>query len=76
MPKFKIEAPSMVLADNKLERLGMKSALNQPKGSANFGGIAPRSRDNYLALSEVFRKTLITAMKRRLKRPPVVLYKW
>ena len=58
MPKFKFEPPTIALAD-KLQTLGMRSAFDQPKGSANFDKIAPRKPDDYLAISEVFHKTFI-----------------
>jgi serpin B len=58
LPKFKFEPPTIALAD-KLQMLGMKSAFDQPKGSANFERIAPRKPDDYLAISEVFHKTFI-----------------
>jgi serpin B len=57
-PKFKFEPPTMALAE-KLEALGMKSAFNQPKGSANFDRMAPRKPDDYLYISQVFHKTFI-----------------
>ena len=58
LPKFKFEPPTIALAD-KLQALGMKSAFDVPKGSANFERIAPRKPDDYLAISEVFHKTFI-----------------
>ncbi len=59
LPKFKFEPPTIPLADN-LKTLGMKTAFDEPKGSANFDKIAPRKPDDYLAISEVFHKTFIT----------------
>jgi serpin B len=58
LPKFKFEPPTIPLSD-KLKTLGMRSAFDQPKGSANFDKIAPRKPDDYLAISEVFHKTFI-----------------
>jgi len=58
LPKFKFEPPTMALAE-KLEALGMKSAFNQPRGSANFDRMAPRKPDDYLYISQVFHKTFI-----------------
>ena len=58
LPKFKFEPPTIPLSD-KLKTLGMKSAFDEPKGSANFDKIAPRKPDDYLAISEVFHKTFI-----------------
>ena len=58
LPKFKIEPPTITLAE-KLEALGMKTAFNQPRGSANFDRMAPRKPDDYLYISQVFHKTFI-----------------
>src|SRR5207302_6614167 len=58
LPKFKFEPPTIPLSD-KLKALGMKTAFNEPKGSADFDKIAPRKPDDYLAISEVFHKTFI-----------------
>jgi len=58
LPKFKFEPPTIPLSD-KLKALGMKTAFDEPKGSANFERIAPRKPDDYLAISEVFHKTFI-----------------
>ena len=41
LPKFKLEPPTITLA-KQFEALGMKTAFDQPKGSANFDKIAPR----------------------------------
>lgn len=58
LPKFKLEPPLMALSDT-LKKLGMPSAFNDPRGSADFSGIAPRSPNDYLYISEVFHKTFI-----------------
>ncbi|MEX1117263.1 MAG: serpin family protein [Terrimicrobiaceae bacterium] len=58
LPKFKLEPPLLSLSDT-LIKLGMPSAFNDPRGSADFSGIAPRSPDDYLYISEVFHKTFI-----------------
>jgi serpin B len=58
LPKFKIEPPTIPLADN-LKALGMKTAFDVPPGSANFDKIATRRPNDYLAISEVFHKTFI-----------------
>ena len=58
LPKFKFEPPTTALAD-QLKALGMKSAFDEPAGSANFSGIAPRKPNDYLAISQVFHKTFI-----------------
>ncbi len=58
MPKFKFEPPTIALAE-KFEALGMKSAFNDPVGSANFDRIAPRKPNDYLYISQIFHKTFI-----------------
>ena len=58
MPKFKLEPPTIPLKEN-LEALGMKSAFDDPQGSANFDRIAPRKPNDYLCISDVFHKTFI-----------------
>ena len=58
LPKFKLEPPTITLA-KQFETLGMKTAFNQPKGSANFDKIAPRTPDDYLYISQIFHKTFI-----------------
>src|SRR5438105_11901244 len=50
MPKFKFEPPTIALAEN-FEALGMKTAFNDPAGSANFDRVAPRKPNNYLYIS-------------------------
>lgn len=59
LPKFKIEPPLMKLS-HALRALGMASAFDRPKGSANFDRMAPRQPDDYLFLSEIFHKTFLT----------------
>ncbi len=58
LPKFKIEPPTIALAE-KFEALGMKTAFDQPQGSANFDRMAPRKPNDYLFISQVFHKTFI-----------------
>jgi serpin B len=58
LPKFKLEPPTITLAKN-FEALGMKTAFDQPKGSANFDKIAPRTPRDYLYISQIFHKTFI-----------------
>ena len=58
LPKFKFEPPTIVLAE-KFEALGMKTAFDQPRGSANFDRMAPRKPNDYLYVSQVFHKTFI-----------------
>jgi serpin B len=58
LPKFKLQPPTITLA-KQFETLGMKTAFDQPKGSANFDKIAPRTPDDYLYVSQIFHKTFI-----------------
>ena len=58
LPKFKFEPPTLNLAAI-LQGLGMQTAFDQPRGSANFDRIAPRKPDDYLYISAVFHKTFI-----------------
>jgi len=58
LPKFKIEPPTVALAE-KFEALGMKTAFDQPRGSANFDRMAPRKPNDYLYISQIFHKTFI-----------------
>jgi serpin B len=58
LPKFKFELPTITLA-KQFEALGMKTAFDQPKGSANFDKIAPRTPSDYLFISQIFHKTFI-----------------
>jgi len=58
LPKFKLEPPTIALAKN-LQALGMKSAFDIPRGSANFDKMAPRKPNDYLYISNVFHKTFI-----------------
>jgi len=58
IPKFRIEPPTIALKP-ELEALGMKTAFDEPQGSANFDRLAPRQPNEYLYLSKVFHKTFI-----------------
>jgi serine protease inhibitor len=58
LPKFKLEPPLIKLG-KALKSLGMKSAFDQPSGSADFDRMAPRKPDDYLYISEVFHKTFL-----------------
>lgn len=58
VPKFKLEPPLLKLGE-LLEELGMRSAFDKPRGSANFDRMAPRRPNDYLFLSEVFHKTFL-----------------
>ena len=58
LPKFKLEPPTLALAE-KFEALGMKTAFDKPRGSANFDRMAPRTPKDYLYISQIFHKTFI-----------------
>jgi serpin B len=58
MPKFKMQPPLFKLG-RALQDLGMKTAFDAPKGSANFDRMAPRKPNDYLYISEVFHRTFI-----------------
>lgn len=58
LPKWKLQPPVLALADT-LQSLGMKTAFDIPRGSANFEGIAPRRGTDYLYISNVFHKTFM-----------------
>ena len=66
LPKFRFEPPTIALGD-VLQKLGMKSAFDQPRGSANFDRIAPRKPNDYLYLSNVFHKTFIAVDEKGTK---------
>jgi serpin B len=59
LPKFKLEPPSMALGD-QLQQLGLQTAFDLPKGSANFDRMAPRKPEDYLAVSNVFHKAFLS----------------
>ena len=59
LPKFKLTSPSLSLKES-LTALGMKSAFDQPAGSANFDKVAPRQGNEYLYIDDVFHKTFIS----------------
>ena len=58
LPKFKL-VPPLIPLSAMLQSLGMKTAFDQPIGSANFDSMAPRKADGYLFISEVFHKTYL-----------------
>jgi serpin B len=58
LPKFKLQPATIALAEN-FEALGMKTAFDKPRGSANFDKIAPRKPNDYLYISQIFHKTFI-----------------
>lgn len=58
LPRFRMESASLPLR-KPLVALGMKSAFDIPKGSADFGRMARGARHGELFVSEVFHKTFI-----------------
>ena len=58
MPKLKLQPPVLRLGE-VLKSLGMQSAFDLPRGSANFDRMAPRKPNDYLRISEVFHKTFL-----------------
>lgn len=59
LPKFKIE-PSTTRLGDTLQAMGMKTAFDRPEGSADFDRMAPRTKDEYLFISQVFHKAFIS----------------
>ncbi|HTQ31343.1 MAG TPA: serpin family protein [Opitutaceae bacterium] len=58
LPKFRFTSQSMLLGV-QLRQLGLKTAFDEPFGSANFDRLAPRKPDDYLSLGEVFHQAFI-----------------
>jgi serpin B len=58
LPKFKLQPPAMSLGA-ALKTLGLRTAFDDPRGSANFERMAPRTPNDYLFISEVLHKTFI-----------------
>jgi len=59
LPKLKLQ-PATIPLGQTLQALGLKTAFDQPHGSANFDRMAPRKPDDYLFIGEVFHKTFLT----------------
>jgi serpin B len=59
LPKLKLEPPLLRLGQ-ELRALGMTTAFDEPRRSANFDRMAPRQPNDYLRISEVFHKTFLT----------------
>jgi serpin B len=60
LPRFKIEPPTLPLGD-ALQKLGMATAFDNPRGSANFDRMAPRRPPNdYLYISKVLHKGFLS----------------
>jgi serpin B len=58
LPKFRLEPGTLLLSDD-LRTLGMKTAFDEPRGSANFDRMAPRKPNDYLAIDAVVHKTFL-----------------
>ena len=58
LPKFRLEPPTLPLGES-LKKLGMKTAFDDPPGSANFDRMAARKPDDYLSIGAVFHKTFL-----------------
>jgi len=58
LPKFRLEPPTIPLGED-LKALGMKTAFDDPKGSADFDRMAPRKPNDYLYISAVLHKTYL-----------------
>ena len=58
LPKFRIQPPTLDLAES-LKKLGMRTAFDEPRGSANFERMAARKPDEYLFIGKVLHKTFL-----------------
>ena len=58
LPAFSFANTARSLAAS-LKQLGVRQAFDEPKGSANFDPISPRTADDYLAVSDVLQSTFI-----------------
>jgi serpin B len=58
LPKFRLEPPTLAL-QTALEKLGLTSMFDVPRGSADFDNMAPRLPNEYLFVSGVFHKTFL-----------------
>ena len=61
-PRFKLEPGRVMLAKN-LSAMGMPSAFDVPRGSADFSGIARRQPNDYLYISQVIHQAFIAVDK-------------
>jgi len=60
LPKFRVEPPVLPLS-KPLQALGMTTAFDVPRRTANFDRMAPRRLPgDYLLISEVFHKTFLS----------------
>lgn len=58
LPKFKITPPTLALGA-MLQKLGMKTAFDNPPGSADFSAMTEEGPEGSLGISEVFHKTFL-----------------
>ncbi len=58
LPKFRIQPPTVDLAE-ALKKLGMRTAFDEPRSSANFERMAERKPDEYLFIGKVLHKTFL-----------------
>ena len=58
LPKFRVEPPTAPLR-SVFCSLGMRSAFDEPAGSADFSRMATRRPEDYLALSEVLHRATL-----------------
>jgi len=58
LPKFKITPPTIQLGD-MLQNMGMTTAFDEPRGSADFDAMASKSPEDYLRISKVYHKTFL-----------------
>jgi serpin B len=58
LPKFRLAPPTLAL-QNTLEKFGLGSMFDVPRGSADFDQMAPRLPNEYLFVSGVFHKTFL-----------------
>lgn len=56
LPKFKLEPDTLSLGTT-LKSLGLRTAFDDPRGSANFDRMAPRTPEGYLKIDQVVHKT-------------------
>jgi serpin B len=59
LPKFEVEPPTASLRQ-ELGKLGMRSAFDDPAGSADFSRMAPRTPEDYPALSEILHRASLS----------------
>ncbi|MCD6051769.1 MAG: proteinase [Verrucomicrobia bacterium] len=58
LPKFELDTPVYEL-NEVMKDFGLKQAFDEPAGSANFEGIAPRVGNDYLKLSNLLHRAYI-----------------